>query len=318
MSVTIHDLARLAGLNPSTVSRALRDDPRIKPATREKIRQLAVHYGYVANRSARSLATGRTRTLALLLGDLQNDVELSPARFADAAGAARGYHLAVLIHGGRRFGEQLTLLGQKCYDGAILFPPGEERRTPEILRQLKSLSVPALFTDRHWEGTTLPVVTTAEAGAIAALVDAVLAARANAAYVWFPSENTVARARKECARKSLAAAHIPYAETPEELAALLRRQPGAKLAVFADSPWSLPELPQLYGAAPPERLFGAMFDSWKYTAPDWFDRIFLCIQDFEAMGRRCADLLIDQIENGEAWAPGLRIEIPHREIIEVM
>ena len=41
VAVTIHDLARMTGLNASTVSRALRNDRRVKPATRERIQELA-------------------------------------------------------------------------------------------------------------------------------------------------------------------------------------------------------------------------------------------------------------------------------------
>ena len=46
MNVTIHDLARLAGLNSSTISRALRNDPRVRQSTRDKIHALAEKYGY--------------------------------------------------------------------------------------------------------------------------------------------------------------------------------------------------------------------------------------------------------------------------------
>ncbi|HCH86845.1 MAG TPA: LacI family transcriptional regulator, partial [Lentisphaeria bacterium] len=56
MPVTIHDLAKLAGLNASTISRALRNDPRVRKSTRELVRELARRHGYTPNLPARQLA----------------------------------------------------------------------------------------------------------------------------------------------------------------------------------------------------------------------------------------------------------------------
>ena len=79
MSITIHDLARLAGLNPSTVSRALRNDPRVRTSTRERITSLAAEHGYIPNLNARNLADGKTRMIALLMGSLEFPVEREAA-----------------------------------------------------------------------------------------------------------------------------------------------------------------------------------------------------------------------------------------------
>lgn len=62
----IEDVARAAGVSTATVSRALRGLPHVTDATRERVRAVAAELGYVATPSARSLATGRTRTIGLL------------------------------------------------------------------------------------------------------------------------------------------------------------------------------------------------------------------------------------------------------------
>jgi LacI family transcriptional regulator len=60
-SVTSYDVARRAGVSQSTVSRALRDDPRVVEKTRLRIRALAKEMGYVPHVTARSLNTAVPR-----------------------------------------------------------------------------------------------------------------------------------------------------------------------------------------------------------------------------------------------------------------
>lgn len=72
MAVTIRDVARAAGVSPSTVSRALTVPEKVDQRTRERILDLATELGYRPNRAARSLITGRTGNLGLLVPDLAN------------------------------------------------------------------------------------------------------------------------------------------------------------------------------------------------------------------------------------------------------
>jgi LacI family transcriptional regulator len=62
---TLADLARAAGVNKSTASRALRDDASIASDTRERIRRLATALQYEPNASARRLSHARTDIVAL-------------------------------------------------------------------------------------------------------------------------------------------------------------------------------------------------------------------------------------------------------------
>ena len=64
---SLRKIARMVGVAPSTVTRALRDDPRIGAATRARIQALAAQYHYLPNRLTQSLMTGRSYTLGVLL-----------------------------------------------------------------------------------------------------------------------------------------------------------------------------------------------------------------------------------------------------------
>jgi DNA-binding LacI/PurR family transcriptional regulator len=61
------DIARLAGVSTSTVSRALADSPLIPAALREEIVNLAQAHGYVVNQSARSLRLRKTHTINIVI-----------------------------------------------------------------------------------------------------------------------------------------------------------------------------------------------------------------------------------------------------------
>src|SRR5512138_792177 len=72
MAVTIKDVARAAGVSPSTVSRALSAPELVQPDTRRRVQQAATELGYHPNRAARGLITGRTGNLGLIVPDLTN------------------------------------------------------------------------------------------------------------------------------------------------------------------------------------------------------------------------------------------------------
>ena len=66
MSVTIHDVARLAGVSHTTVSWAIHDSPNISAATKEKVYKAIEELNYHPNYSARSLVNGKTGTIAVV------------------------------------------------------------------------------------------------------------------------------------------------------------------------------------------------------------------------------------------------------------
>lgn len=67
MGVTIKDIARLAGVSYSTVSKALNDSPLVKPETKRRIIELAEQLGYEPNTAAQSLVSRRTMTVGALI-----------------------------------------------------------------------------------------------------------------------------------------------------------------------------------------------------------------------------------------------------------
>lgn len=64
---TLRTIAKATGFSVATVSRALADDPRIAARTRATVSEAAQRLGYIPDRAARRLRTGRTQVITLLL-----------------------------------------------------------------------------------------------------------------------------------------------------------------------------------------------------------------------------------------------------------
>lgn len=67
MAVTIKDVAALAGVSPSTVSRTCKNNPAISAETKEKVRKAMLELGYEPNFQASNLASQNSRTIGIIL-----------------------------------------------------------------------------------------------------------------------------------------------------------------------------------------------------------------------------------------------------------
>lgn len=94
-TATILDVAKLAGVSPSTVSRALSIPGRVAESTAVRVRAAAAELGYFPNPAAKALLSGRTRTIGLVLADITNPVVFGIIRGAGRACARAGYTLVI-------------------------------------------------------------------------------------------------------------------------------------------------------------------------------------------------------------------------------
>lgn len=100
-AVTLHDVARLAGVAPITASRALNTPERVSPDVRQRVQDAVARTGYVPNRLAGGLASTRSRLVAAVVPTIAGPVFGPTVQALDTALAARGYQL---------------MLGQSGYD----------------------------------------------------------------------------------------------------------------------------------------------------------------------------------------------------------
>lgn len=146
MSVTLADVARALGLSASTVSRALSDPSKVNPGTRERVRKAAQEMGYVPNQVARSLTSGRTDLIGLIVPDIANPFFPPIIKAVQARAAYKGKTVLIADVDEHAADElQRARIMHERVDGLIVVSP----RTPENkLADLATLQ-PIVFVNRE-------------------------------------------------------------------------------------------------------------------------------------------------------------------------
>ena len=120
----MNDVARAAGVSLKTVSNVLNDYEFIRPATKQRVHDAIAELGYEANLTARSLRSGKTRMLGLVLSDLSAPYYGELASRLMTVASRRGYRVLVEQSGGVADNELSALQGpfRQLTDG-LLFTP---------------------------------------------------------------------------------------------------------------------------------------------------------------------------------------------------
>lgn len=114
--ITIKDIAKLAGVSYSTVSKALNGDPRIKHETRQKVLAIAEKHHYRKNMLASQLSTGRSSIIGFVLDELSNPLFSTISGNLHAELKKRGYQMILVVAD-----DGLDIFSQLRVDGCILW-----------------------------------------------------------------------------------------------------------------------------------------------------------------------------------------------------
>ncbi|OPF71719.1 LacI family transcriptional regulator [Streptomyces antioxidans] len=162
--VTIHDVARAAGVSPATVSRVF-NGGKVTPARALSVQEAAAALGFAPNRVARSLRKQRSSVIALIIPDIENPFFTSLARGVEDA--AQRTSLSVVLCNSdedtdkeRRYlevalGEQMAgvIVAAASQDETDLGPL-TDRRVPVVAvdRRPRDAEVDAVLVDNHHGG----------------------------------------------------------------------------------------------------------------------------------------------------------------------
>lgn len=150
-AVTLDDVARLAGVSRITASRVVGGSTKVSPLTRRAVEEAAAALGYVPNRAARALVTGRTDSVGLVLSRTVSDVFSHPF-FADVTRelnrqlADEDVQLLLLVAETQRDRERISRYARGGHvDGFLVFQGHDENPLPELL---KRFDVPLVLGSR--------------------------------------------------------------------------------------------------------------------------------------------------------------------------
>ena len=158
--VKISDVAALAGVSASAVSRVLSGDTtlRVSDETRGRVLEAARQLDYVPNHAGRALRTSRSATFALVVPDVTSAVFAELAAGAEREAASRG--LAVVLGRAERVGDGddwlRRMVGEGRIDGVILQP--SDGTEPGDVEALAGVGAPVVVINSVDSGTLDTIV----------------------------------------------------------------------------------------------------------------------------------------------------------------
>lgn len=156
--VTAQDVARLAGVSQSAVSRVFTPGASASKKTTAKVRAAAEQLGYRPNTLARSLITGRTRIIGLVVAYLENQFYPVALELLSKALQARGYHVLVFMAGNQT--EVVPTVMQELLDyqvdGIIT---ASVAMTNDLTKRCQGAGIPVVMFNRGQDDARLSEVT---------------------------------------------------------------------------------------------------------------------------------------------------------------
>ncbi len=142
---TIRDVAGAAGVSTATVSRFINGVQKFSAPTEERLRAAIDRLGFSVDPLARSMITGKTRTVAVVILDIRNPHFTGIVKGANRKAQTLGYHLLFVDTGERQGGEAEMLRNlSRRVDGLIV----SSRMPDSDLSMLTALDKPVVFFGR--------------------------------------------------------------------------------------------------------------------------------------------------------------------------
>ena len=143
--ITVHDVAKRAGVSQPTVSLVLSGHPtaRVAPATRERVRKPAEELGYRPNVVARGLQQRRSFALGLIVPDLRNPFSIDLVSGAERVAAEEGYAVLLCDARERSIEDHIEALESRWIDGVIVEPATAAVAQMALRRNLVVINEPS-------------------------------------------------------------------------------------------------------------------------------------------------------------------------------
>jgi len=310
MAVTSHDVARLAGVSQPTVSRALRDDPRVSSATKRRVREAVALLGYVPSDAGRALSSGRTRRIGLLVTDLENQFYSYIIAPVHRELESIGYQLMLHAESADTDAVAERLIANGL-DGVILATTTTDSVVPVRLRDRQ---LPFVYFNRTAAVVEADAtVNRPEAGYLEAVARAVELGHRRFGAVLGPQNTSTAQIREIALRSALAAHGCtlepdrlrrgPYdTESGDRAATALLALPDPPTVIFCGNDvvaYGALNAARRLGASVPDDVSVIGFDN--LPAASWpILELSTIAYDIAGMAKAAADLIARRVEHRDA------------------
>ncbi|CAM5368929.1 MULTISPECIES: LacI family DNA-binding transcriptional regulator [Niallia] len=206
--VTIKDIAKLAGVSHTTVSRALNDSPLIKPATKDKIKKIAAELHYVPNFNAKSLVNQKSYTIGVFFSSISHGT--SSSFLVDVIKGVNSvldenYSIAVngidtLVH--------FDKIISKRFDGIIVLSQSDTDNA--FIYYIQQTGIPLVVLNRRLDDPSIPNVSANDQQGVEQAIDeAISLGHKNLAYINGKSSFRSSAERKQGFVNSLSKHRLP-------------------------------------------------------------------------------------------------------------
>jgi len=151
-NTTIVDIARKLGISPSTVSRALHNNPGVRQETKDLVSNAAEELRYLPNPIAQSLKSSKTTTIGVMVPEIKHDFFSSAISGIEEAAYTAGYTIIVCQSNENYEREVLNtrLLMQHRVAGVVV-SISQNTRNSDHFQELMRRKIPLVFFDRVCE-----------------------------------------------------------------------------------------------------------------------------------------------------------------------
>ncbi|MFJ4277097.1 LacI family DNA-binding transcriptional regulator [Streptomyces massasporeus] len=301
------DVARMAGVSKQTVSRVLNDHPAVRPETREAVSQAMRTLGYRPSRSARSLASGRTRMLGVISFDAARYGPASILTAINTAAQEAGYlvsSIALDTADRATVVEAVNRLSAEGADGVIAIAP--QLWVGRALAETTDLGTPLVVLESPLDAGTPPVTGDSRTGARKATEHLLALGHTSVWHIAGPAGWTSADHRLTSWRATLraAGAAVPEplvgdwsADSGYDLGRRLARRPEVTAVFASNDQMALGLLHALHesGRSVPGDVSVVGYDDIPEAA-HFLPPLTTVRTDFAEIGTRSLRLLLDRID----------------------
>lgn len=323
----IQDIAQQLDVSIATVSLVLNGkakEHRISDALAERVLQHVAQVGYRPNQLAKSLRTGKTHVIGLIIEDISNPFFATVAWMIEKQAFARGYRILYCStdNDTAKTKDLIAMFRERHLDGYIIAPPaGVEQEIESLLKS----EIPTVLFDRYLpELPTDYIVVDGEDGAYQATRHLLEQGFTRIAFVTTESEQTQMSARLHGYQRAMHERALPplvqrvplafggnHAQSVAELRRFLAENPACEAALFANNSLTLYALEAIseLGLRIPQDLAVVSFDDndlFRFYSP----AITAVTQPVAALAEAAISVLLDKLSDDKTPTALQQLTLP--------